>query len=93
MECLLADPTPIDDEREALIAEMVHVLDAQVDEMAPEDCLRLLIALSGARFEPSLGTVAAIDERLATPSVRERMRATPDLFARLMEARRRLPRP
>jgi hypothetical protein len=91
VECLLADPAPLDDQREALIAGMLLDLGAQVDEMAPEDCLSLLVALSGARFEVSLGMVAAIDERLATPSVRERMRATPDLFARLMEARRRLP--
>jgi hypothetical protein len=93
LECLLADPAPPDDEREAVISMVVSGMAALVDEMSPEDCLSLLNALSRARFAAPRETVDAIDQRLATPAFRERMRTTPDLSARLAEARERLREP
>jgi hypothetical protein len=91
VECLLADPPPIVGERQGLIIDVLAETTALVGEMSPEDCLCLLIALGRAHYPVSSGTMAAIDERLAAPDFPDRMRAAPDLVARLREARGRLP--
>ncbi|MEU8616120.1 hypothetical protein AB0C29_49875, partial [Actinoplanes sp. NPDC048791] len=91
VECLLADPPPIIGERQELIIDVLTETTALVDEMSPEDCLRLLLALGRAHYPVSSGTIAKIDERLAASDFPDRMRDAPDLGARLREARERLP--
>ncbi|GAA3340580.1 hypothetical protein GCM10020358_28740 [Amorphoplanes nipponensis] len=90
VECLLADPTPFADERDLLSGELLADAAPVIRGLSPQGCLSLLTALAYARTVALATILAAIDERLAAPDVRDRIRTDPDLAVRLADARDRL---
>jgi hypothetical protein len=95
LDCLLADPTPLVDERDLFIDELLHDLPPWIADLQPQNCLRLLLTLSPhlvSRRETSPGSDrrAARQQPIPRPSPK---RVRPGLAAGTRSQPRRLPGP